>query len=317
MLDLKRLKIFREVARCGSFSRAAEAMDYSQPAVSHHISRLELEVGVQLLERRQSGGAQLTEAGSVLLAHAEVLLGLMTDAESELADVIDASVRTVRLGAFATASATIVPEAIARLRRVDPEVTFTLIEGEASETIERLVGRQIDIAVVFDDPLHPIAENEQVELRYLYRDPMLLALPRRHPLARNDGVELDELRDDDWIEGAGRDTPCSLILTTVCHEAGYEPRISFNSGNYQVVQRLVAAGVGVALIPELAITGADSGVIISSLLPQNPARRIGVAVLRNRYRRPAVQMMLDELERACEAYTAYQPVRVGAGSSAA
>jgi DNA-binding transcriptional LysR family regulator len=302
VLDVKRLKIFREVARLGSFSRAADALHYSQPAISHQISRLEFEVGAQLLERRPRGAILLTEVGSVLLGHAELLLGRMHDAEAELAEVIDARTSCVRLGAFATASATIVPHAIARVRRICPDATFTLIEGEASLTMEELRDHKIDIAVVFDDSLHPITEDEDVEVRYFFDDPMLLALPRRHRLARHEEVELGAFQDEDWIGGAGRETPCSLILRAACEEAGFEPRVSFNSGNYQAVQRLVAAGVGVALVPGLAINVAHPDVVIRSLRPQSPRRRIGVGVRRSGYRRPAVQVMLDELEQACDAY---------------
>ena len=309
MLDLKRLKIFREVARLGSFSGAAYALDYSQPAVSHHISRLELEVGAQLIERRPRGGTALTPAGDLLLAHAEILLDRMADAEAELAETIRCTKTCVRLGAFATASATIVPQAIGAVRRLSSDTTFTLIEGEGVETIERLRARHVDIGLVFDDPLHPLVVDDDVELRYLYDDPMLLALPREHPLTRRDVVTLRDLRDEHWIEGAGRETPCSLILLAACEEAGFEPRVAFSSGNYQVVQRLVAAGVGVALVPELAITGADPGVVIRTLDPGGLGRRIGVAVRRNGYRSSAVELTLAQLEEACDAYAAEQPVR--------
>jgi DNA-binding transcriptional LysR family regulator len=300
MLDLRRLKIFREVARLRSFSAAALALDYSQPAVSHHISRLELEVGAQLLERSHRGGVTLTEAGEVLLEHAETLLARMEDAEAELAEVTFASSSRVRLGAFATASATIVADALVRVRHLRPDLTITLVEGEYPETIERLKSRHIDIAVVFDDPLHPVPPDEQVEIRYLYEDPLLLALPRRHRLAQQDTVDIADLEADAWIEGAGRETPCSLILFAACQEAGYEPRIGFSSGNYQVVQRLVAAGVGVALVPELALWGPYPDVVIRPLTPRNPYRRIGVAVLRGGYRRPPVEAMLAEIEKVCE-----------------
>jgi len=310
MLDLKRLRVFREVARLGSFSGAAAALDYSQPAVSHHVSRLELEVGTQLMERGSRGGTVLTAAGELLLQHAELLLDRMADAEAELAETIHSAKACVRLGAFATASATLVPHAIGAVRRISPQTTFTLIEGEGAETLERLRSRHVDIAIVFDDPLHPLAVDSDIELRYLYDDSMLLALPREHRFSRNnDVVDLADLRDEYWIEGAGRETPCSLILLAACERAGYEPRVAFSSGNYQVVQRLVAAGVGVALVPELAITGADPSVVVRTLGPANLYRRIGVAVRGDGYRSEAVKLMLAQFAEACEMYAAEQPFR--------
>lgn len=305
MLDLKRLKAFREVARQGSFSAAADVLNYTQPAVSHHVSRLELEVGARLLERRRSG-VVLTEAGRVLLAHAEVLLVRATDAESELAELVNRGQSLVRLGSFATASATIVAEAIASVRRFHPEVELTLIEGD--DMLADVKGRTVDIAVVFDDVEHPMPKDEAIELRFLYEDPLLLAMPRRHPLAGKEVVELGDLRDEAWIEGAGTDTPCSLILAAACEEVGFEPQVAFNSGNYQVVQRLVAAGVGVALVPELTIVGADPEVVIRALRPRCPSRRVGIAIRRG-YRSAALLAVVAALDRAFESYAAQQPVR--------
>jgi len=310
MLHLNRLRAFREVVRQGTFSAAADVLGYSQPAISHNIAQLELAVGAKLLERLPRGGVTLTEAGKLLLGHADRLLDLATDAESELWEMIKEGQVRVRLGAFATASATIVADAIARVRRACPEVSITLIEGEASETISLLKTRDIDIAVVFDDPQHAVPEDDTVELRYLYEDPLLVAMPRRHRLARTPVVDLSELRDEDWIEGAAKDTPCSLILVATCEELGYEPRIAFNSGNYQVVQRLVAAGLGVALVPELAITGADPEIVIRPLWPRSPSRRIGVALRRAGYRSEALLAVVAELERTFKAYAAQQPVHM-------
>jgi DNA-binding transcriptional LysR family regulator len=300
MLDLRRLKVFCEVARLRSFSAAAASLDYSQPAVSHHVSRLELEVGVQLLERRNPGGVMLTPAGRALASHAERLLAQMSEAEAELAEISSAVDNRVRLGAFPTAGATIVADALVRVRMHRPELAVTLVEGEPRETIERLRSRHIDIGVVFDDPSHPIPADDQCEVRYLYDDLLLMALPRRHPLAREEIVDLMDLRDDDWIAGAGPETPCSLILAAACQAVGYEPRIAFSSGNYQVVQRLVAAGVGIALVPELALLGAHPEVVTRQIAPATPYRRVAVAT--RGYSSPGVEVMLTHLEGVCREY---------------
>lgn len=299
MLDLKRLKVLVEVDRCGSFSSAADAMNYSQPAISNNINRLELEVGAQLIDRRGRAGIQLTEAGRALLSHAQALLDRMADAEGELSELIGSTRRTVRLGAFATASATIVAGAIARLR-ADDTVSFTLIEGEAPESLDRLKSRQIDLALVFDDERHPLVDDA-VELHYLRRDPMLLAVPARHRLAKQPEIDIADLAGDSWIEGARHESPCSLILDQLCEEAGFDPGISFNSGDYQVVLSLVASGVGVALVPELAVSGSSvgAGVALRPLRGSEAARRIAIATLPDRLQSPATQRVFGELQRAC------------------
>jgi molybdate transport repressor ModE-like protein len=303
LLDLKRLKVLAAVARCGSFSAAAYAMDYSQPAVSNNINRLELEVGTRLFDRGRGGGVRLTPAGELLLGHAHTLMGQVANAEEELAELIGDGRRTVRLGSFATAGQ-IIAETVGRFRNQD--VSFTLIEGEAAELTERLKGRQLDLALMFDDPAHPIHADDEVELRYLYLDPMLIAVPARHRLSNEDEIAIAALEREEWIEGAGRESPCSLILAGLCQVAGFEPRVSFNSGNYQTVLSLVGAGVGVALVPELAIFGLSVDPMVALCRVRSPgvARRIAVGVLRDRFRPPAVEAALKEIERTFARRTA-------------
>lgn len=297
MLDLRRVRVFQEVARVGSFSAAADALDYSQPAISHHISRLELEVGTRLLVRRSRGGVSLTPAGRVLLPHAEAILDRVNDAETELAQVVHDEASCVRIGAFTSASATIVATAAGQIRRADPSISLTLLEGETPDTLERLQQRKIDIGVVFDDPAHPIVADDDVEIRYVYDDPLLIALPLTHQLAGEQAVQLADLRDAHWIEGAGRETPCSRILDDAFEEAGYQPRIVFDSGDYQVVLRLVAAGVGVGVVPRLAVSGYHPDVVLLPLRPRPLYRRIALVSRARGYRSSGLLVMLDALEQ--------------------
>lgn len=298
MLDLKRLAVFREVARRGSFSEAAAALNYSQPAVSHHVSRLELELGVRLVQRGNRAGLTLTEAGRVLLGEAEALLDRAADAEEVLKGVLGTAPDRVRLGAFATASATIVAWAISELRRSSPEVRPSLLEGEPLDTLTALQHRQIDVGLVFDDQDHPLAPLDGVELRYRFEDPMLVALPEGHRLADRAQVRLEDLGLEQWIEGAGEETPCSLILVRACGQAGFRPEIAFNSGNFQVVGQLVASGVGVALVPWLAVHPAPQGVAIRPLEGLSPHRRIAVAVRSGGSVGHAARTMLEVLDRS-------------------
>jgi DNA-binding transcriptional LysR family regulator len=273
MLDLKRLRIFQQVARSGSFSAGAAALDYSQPAVSHHIAQLELEVGARLIDRGPRGTTQLTPAGTLLLGHADRLLAAAAEAEAELAEVVDVTRGQVRLGAFATASATLVADAVGRLRHERPEVTVTLVEGEGPDLLAALRAHQIDLAIVFDDAVHPLRIEEGLIREPLLEDPMLLALPADHRLAAGAEVDIAQLAGEPWIEGAGATTAASLMLAGVCQAAGFTPRIAFNSGDYQVVQQLVAAGVGVALVPGLA-AAERPGLVLRPVAGEPPVRRI-------------------------------------------
>ena len=291
MLDLKRLAIFRTVIRRGSFSAAAIELSYTQPAVSHHIAALEAEVGARLLDRR-ARGLELTPAGAALLKHIDGILAKVGEAEAELAGVLGQRAPQMRVGAFATASATFVAEAVADYRQGHPDAELSLVEGEAPEDMAQLRGRDIDLGVVFDSVAHPLPIPASTRLKPLFEDPMLLALPADHPLASRPQLGIGDLRDDDWIGGAAPDTPCSLILLDMCSEHGYRPRIAFNSGNYQVVRRLVSAGVGVALVPGLGLQNPEPGVVVRRLT-DNPRRRVWLAHRVELFRSPGV----DELRR--------------------
>lgn len=212
MLDLKRLLIFSEVARRGSFSNAAYALSYSQPAVSHHVARLEQELNAQLLERSSRGEVRVTEAGRVLLRRADELLADAANAEAEVADVVGNRATRVRLASFATGAATILAAAIALVRQREPELQFSLYDAETPEAVAALKTGNADLGLMFDDILHPLARQDVLEYRYIYDDPLLLALPHGHPLATETVVPLAELAEESWIEGAGDDTACSLLL---------------------------------------------------------------------------------------------------------
>jgi DNA-binding transcriptional LysR family regulator len=277
MLDLKRLTVFRQVALRRSFSAAASDLNYSQPAVSHHIGRLEAELGVTLLQRGGPNGVSLTAAGRRLFDHASALLERAQSAEAELG-LLAAREETVRLAAFQTAAATIVVEAIAALRS-DPDVpNVVLVEAEAQPTLDALRERAVDLALVFDDLRHPLRAPEGITVEYLFDDPFLMALPTSHPLADAGTLSVAQLRDERWIQGAGANTACTRILLDVCDQASFRPQIAGNSGNFDVVLELVAAGVGIALVPRLAAMRRPvEGIVCCELESPVPSRRVALA----------------------------------------
>src|SRR5579864_10681 len=272
MLNLNRLRILAEVASCGSFSAAADSLSYTQSAVSQQIAALEAETGVTLLERLPRG-VRLTPAGQVLVEFAEGIIARLHAAEAEMAAIAGLRGGQLRMASFPTAGATLMPLAIAIFRGRHPEVTLTLAEGEPEEIGLRLQAGEFDLALLFEfegtsESLGP--ELERVEL---FEDPMFLALPADHPLARRQTLRLEDLRAEAWIQTSAS-SPCARHVVRSCHAAGFDPIVSFESDDYLTVQGLVAAGVGVALIPKLALAGARDDIAIRALTPDNPVRTV-------------------------------------------
>jgi DNA-binding transcriptional LysR family regulator len=305
MLNVARLRVLREVAQRGSFSAAADALSYTQSAVSQQIAALEAETGMTLLERGPRG-VRLTGAGRTLVEHAEGILARLEAAEEELAALAGLRGGQLRMASFPTAGATLMPVAIAAFRASYPEVELTLAEGEPEEIGPRLRAGEFDLALLFefgeDDPLgqesegpsagrgagqdaKPKAPRERragsalgsVKRVELLEDPMYLALPRGHPLAGKRALRLEELRGQAWVQ-TSRSSPCARHVVRSCHAAGFEPNVAFESDDYQTVQGLVGAGVGVALIPELALSVVREDIVVRALSPHPPVRSVIAAL---------------------------------------
>src|SRR5271154_1805427 len=251
MLNVARLKVLDEVARRGSFSAAAGALDYTQSGVSHQVAALESEAGMTLLERHPRG-VSLTAAGQTLVGHAEGILARLESAEAALGAIAGLSGGRLRMASFPTAGATLMPLAIATFRARHPDVELTLAEGEPEQIAPRLRAGELDLALLFEFDGESDLGEEMTRVAML-DDPMYLALPREHPLTGRRTLRLEDLQDAAWVQ-TSRSSPCARHVVRSCHAAGFEPRVSFESDDYQTVQGLVAAGVGVALIPELALS---------------------------------------------------------------
>ena len=288
MFDAARLRVFREVVQRGSLSAAAEALSFTQPAVSRQIAALEREAGAQLLERTPRG-IRLTEPGRVLLGHAEAILDRMAAARAQVESIARLAGGRLRIGAFPTANATVVPRAIAAFAREHPDVELSLVEALTPDAIARLRAGEVDVAVVTH---HADLDGGELEVLDLVDDELLVALPAGHPLARKPKLRLRDLRDETWIEslgGAGQ--PPLLTAAAAC---GFEPRIRFGAEQWLAKQGLVAAGVGVTLIPGLAIATVRDDIVLRALGPDAPRRRV-VAVTGAGYRSPAVAPFVELL----------------------
>src|SRR5689334_9747159 len=250
MLDVKRMRILKEVADRGSFSAAAEALSYTQSAVSQQIAALEREAGTQLVTRG-SRGIRLTEAGEALVRHADAILTRLADAEAELEAIAGLRGGRLRLAAFPTVGATLMPLAIANFRERHPEVELTVKQLEPEDSLPLLKMGELDIALTIEPNT---IEDDGLESSFLLDDPMFVALPLSHKLAHKSRVRLKDLTDEAWI-GTTDACSCGALVRNHCIRAGgFEPRITFESDDYLAIQGLVAAGVGVAMIPTLALT---------------------------------------------------------------
>jgi DNA-binding transcriptional LysR family regulator len=301
MLNVARLKVLDEVARRGSFSAAADALDYTQSAISQQIAALEQEAGMTLLERHPRG-VSLTAAGQTLVGHAEGILARLESAEAALGAIAGLRGGRLRMASFPTAGATLMPLAIATFRARHPDIELTLAEGEPEQIAPRLRAGELDLALLFE--FGDSAGAEELTRVELLEDPLYLALPREHKLATKRKLRLEDLSGEAWVQTSSS-SPCARQVVRSCHAAGFEPNVAFESDDYQTVQGLVAAGVGVALIPELALNPVvREDIAIRALSPRPPVRQVVAATPAGARLLPAAPAMLAELEAAAARYEA-------------
>jgi DNA-binding transcriptional LysR family regulator len=296
MLNATRLQVLREVVALESFSAAADALSYSQSAVSQAIATLEGELGAPLIERDRRG-VRPTAAGAALARHAEGILARMEAAETEVTAIAGGRGGRLRVASFPSAGATLMPQAVTAFTASHPGVEITMAEGEPEEIAPRLRAGEFDLVLLYE--FEGVGERLGAGMRRfeLLDDPLHLALPEAHPLARRREVKLDQLSGESWIQTSVA-TPCARHVVRSCHAAGFEPRVAFESDDYQTVQGLVAAGVGVALIPQLALSAVRPDIHVRALHPRSPVRKVLAATRRGAPVTPAVATMLDTLREA-------------------
>ena len=292
MLNVGRLRVFREVAHRGSFSAAAVALDYTQSAVSQQVAALETETGLTLLERHPRG-VTLTAAGQTLVGHADGILARLEAAEEALQAISGLRGGRLRMATFPSAGATLMPQAIAEFRAAHPEVELSLVEGEPEEIAPRLRGGELDLALLFEFEGESLDAGRATRAELL-EDPMFLALPREHRLAARERLRLSDLAGEAWVQ-TSQASNCARHVVQRCHAAGFEPNVAFESDDYQTIQGLVAAGVGVALIPRMALSPPREDIAIRSLA-DGPVRSVIAATPPSARLVPAAGAMLGILE---------------------
>ncbi|MGH3681427.1 MAG: LysR substrate-binding domain-containing protein, partial [Natronosporangium sp.] len=264
-------------------------------AVSRQIAALELATGGPLMERLPRG-VRLTEEGRCLLAHAEAVLDRLGAAERDLVALRGLAAGQLRVGGFDSADAVLVPRALASFRAAHPEIRLSLLEGITADLLARLAAGEVDVAVVSSYP-HQRPDPGQFVLRRLCDDPLFVALPAGHRLAGRTAIRLAALAGESWVEGYPEG---SQTLVDACRRAGLVPRIDFAVREWTAKCGLVAAGLGLALVPRLAAIATRPDLVLTPLHPDDaPVRTVYAATRRTGVPSPAVVAFLLHLEQAC------------------
>ncbi len=274
VIDVRRLKVLRAVVETGSVSAAAALLSYSPSAVSQQLSALERETGVRLFER-VGRGVRPTDAALLLSEHTTRVLATIQDAEDALAAMASGHSGRIRLGAFPTAGSSLVPGALAAFQTLHPHVAIDLAVVEGDEAVASLRSGSIDVLVAVETMSPGEAVTDAFVHRHLLTDPFRVVLPRAHPLAAEHSVDLALLASERWIGVSSGPRHCQLVIEAACVKAGFRPAYAIEADEYPTAQGFVAAGLGVAFVPMLALgSSLHPGVAVRSLKGAQPARQV-------------------------------------------
>lgn len=297
MLDARKLRLLRELGRLGTIAAVAHAFSYTPSAVSQQLSALEREAGVPLL-RRVGRRVELTPAGSGLAARAEPLLALLEEASAALAAERDELAGELRIGAFPTAVRTLLPGALVALGSAHPRLELLVTELDPAGVPDALRTGLLDIALVHEYDYVPAEPDLALELRPLLAETIFLASAR--PLPGRTGDVIGQCGGLPWI-AASPGTLCHLMAERLCQASGFTPRIRHRADDFATVLALVAAGQGVALVPELALPDAPESVVLTALTAK---RRTLIACRAGTSAHPAITACTAAIKSATREYLA-------------
>lgn len=311
MIDAAGLRVMQAIATEGSFTAAAARLGYSQPAISQMVRRLEERTGTVLVQRL-GRTVRLTEAGEILARHAGPVLDSLDRAECEIKAIAGLQAGRVRLRAFPSASSTLVPAALALVKQRFPELAVSFAEAEPPEAMAALRAGECDVAITFtysddclpesDDELEPFVVHTVME------DPVSLVVPRGHRLVGRDEVPMSEVAADPWIAGCPR---CRGHLVALARQQGFEPEVAFETEDYVAMQGLVAAGLGVALVPDLILRTVVNEDVVTLPVRPDSRRIIHVMTTPDLQDVPAVEATIAALREVSGAVAPPHPTTVG------
>lgn len=306
MTELKQLRVLCAVAEAGSFSAAANRMNYTQPAVSRIVASLERELGAVLVERH-SRPVRLTDAGAALVRHADDVFARLSSARSEIEAITRVEAGTVAVGTFGSAAAAFVVDALREFRKRHPGVRVSIAEGMPSSLIRQLRAGDLDLAVVFDFPAAREDIGAGLELHHLLDQPFDIVLHPGDPLAGEKRVRPADLADEDWVlPDFGPESPTLKLIGRMCAAAGFEPRVAFRVNDCQVTLAMVAAGEGVSILPRLMLDPLHADVVVKPVEGDAPIQRVAAVRLPTRYLSPAaaefLAVLIDAAKRRVDSW---------------
>jgi DNA-binding transcriptional LysR family regulator len=305
MLDVRRLRMLRELSLHGTIRATASSLSFTPSAVSQQLSALERDLGVELLERR-GRSVHLTPAAEVLVERTEHILVELAAAEAEAKAVATGTEPSLRIASFASAAATIVADAVR-----DNGLDVHILDADPTVGLARLRSGEVDLAILWEYDFVPIEPGAGIELVTLLDDPIQVVLPASHPAAAEPAVELAALADEAWVDSTLLSS-CHPFLRRACNAAGFEPRVAAETNDHRTLHHLVASGVGLALIPLLSQLDLPASLVARAIRPNPPKRRIYAAFRSDSAADARVRLLVERLDTAAKSRpAALDLVRVG------
>jgi DNA-binding transcriptional LysR family regulator len=300
MLELRRLLLLRELQARGTIAAVADALAYTPSAVSQQLAQLQREAGVELTER-VGRRLRLTDAGLRLVEHADILLGRLEEAESELQDASGVVHGRLKLASLQTPLLSLVPPALDGLRHRHPRLRVELFEMEPEESLPAVALGEYDIALAEEYDEVPRPHYPELEREQLCRDPILVALPRDHQAAQHPAVRLRDLRDDPWLSAHATTQFAQMQLRACRLVGGFEPDVRHWANDIAILIALVAAGEGIVLLPGLAGAERDERLAVRPIKDADLGRTIYALNRRTSNARPSIRALVTALHESSSA----------------
>nr|WP_042197597.1 LysR family transcriptional regulator [Kibdelosporangium sp. MJ126-NF4]CEL23061.1 putative LysR-family transcriptional regulator [Kibdelosporangium sp. MJ126-NF4]CTQ90199.1 putative LysR-family transcriptional regulator [Kibdelosporangium sp. MJ126-NF4] len=295
MLDVNRLAVLVQIAYDGSITAAAARLSITPAAVSQQLAKLEREVGCPLVDRHPRG-VRLTTVGAALATHGETIVGQLRAAEEQVQVLLDRQPTQLAVGTFASAGQTLVPTALARFRHQYPDVALSLRDLEPPDGYGLVTSRELDLLITHHYPGAVLPDAHGLRRSLLLTDPLCLVLPSGHPTAARDRIALKHLADHEWISG-GQAVPNRMCLEHLAQQTNVRVHVAYETADYQVTLALVAAGLGVSLVPSSLLNGLeDRRIAVRALTGRPPSRAI--YLVHNKQPNPLAHAMTGFLARS-------------------